>query len=153
MSLTDTTRRRRRRTTTLGLALFALLLSASAATHAATWDAAAVLEHAEALHTEIGAVLALVPDAPAQETAMQQRTRNAAVVLMKRAHELSDEYVRRLRSGWDRDESQPFFEQVREEVREARRSAGDAVPTEQVAPHLEQIDRLLEQLSSVYRDD
>lgn len=130
---------------------FALALPVSGGAEA--WDAARVLESAEALRAEIGAVLDRVPDAPEQRTTLQQRTRDAAVVQMRRAQELSEEYTRKLRGGWDREESEPYFVQVRSAVREVRRTARDAVPQKQVAPHLERIDELLERLGAYYEFD
>ena len=69
---------------------------------------------------------------------------------MKQAHELSREYARRIRDGWSRDDSEPFFNQLRRTTRRARETARDAVPDPTVAPHLDRMDTLLLELSKLY---
>jgi hypothetical protein len=127
------------------------LLPASAG--AESWDPQRVVGLATQLEEAIGLGLESAEAAGQQRTAMQQRTRDAALIEMKRAHAYSREYASKLRGGWSRDDSAPFFDQLRRATRRARETARDAVPDPAVAPHLERMDALLLELSGMYEED
>ncbi len=120
---------------------------------AETWDQERVTELAGQLEETLGLALQSAETARQQRTVMQQRTRDAALGEMKQAHDFSREYATKIRGGWSRGDSEPFFNQLRQATRQARQTAGDAVPDPKVAPYLERMDALLLELSSQYESD
>lgn len=129
---------------TIGLALPAL---------ADGWNQKRASELASELEQTLGLALEAAQVAHPQRTAMQQRTRDAAVLEMKRAHEFSREYASKLRSGWGRSDTEPIFDTLRRMTQDARETARNAVPDPAVAPHLERLDVLLLELSKQYEAD
>ncbi len=130
-----------------------LLLTVAAAPANAEWDSRRVIELAAQLEETIGLGLRAAETARQQETAIQQRTRDAAVAAMKRAHEVSGEFAVKIRGGWDREESEPFFNQLRLAMRRARGRARNAAPDPNVVPHLDRMDALMIELSKQYARD
>ena len=130
-----------------------LLLTVAAAPANAEWDSRRVVELAAQLEETIGLGLRAAETARQQETAIQQRTRDAAVAAMKRAHEVSGEFAVKIRGGWDREESEPFFNQLRLAMRRAREKGRDAEPDPKVVPHLDRMDALMIELSKQYARD
>jgi hypothetical protein len=116
----------------------------------AAWDQSAVTRLAAELHATLGEGLALSSQAPPQETAFQQRTRDAAVKRLQRAHEIAGEYAEKLRAGWSREDSGFFFNQLRASIADARETAGDAVPAARTARLLERIDELVREIGAHY---
>lgn len=130
-----------------------LLFVAVALPASADWDQKRVIELASQLEKTIGLGIKSAETARQQRTVMQQRTRDAAVVAMKQAHDFSREYAAKIRGGWSQGDSEPFFNQLRRATRRARETARDAVPDPNVAPHLERMDALLIDLSKQYERD
>lgn len=130
-----------------------LVLTVAAAPANAEWDSRRVIELAAQLEETIGLGLRAAETARQQETAIQQRTRDAAVAAMKRAHEVSGEFAVKIRGGWDREESEPFFNQLRLAMRRAREKGRDAEPDPNVVPHLDRMDALMIELSNQYARD
>lgn len=130
-----------------------LLVVAVALPASADWDQKRVIELASQLEKTIGLGLQFAETARQQRTAIQQRTRDAAVVAMKQAHDFSREYAAKIRGGWSRGDSEPFFNQLRRATRRARETARDAVLDPNVAPYLERMDALLIELSKRYEPD
>ncbi len=124
--------------------------SPSNAEETPTWDAKEVLTLATELDFAISKVLAVAPEVPPQETAFQQRTRDAAVVQMKRAQEASQRFVQKLRLGWNRDETESYFRALSSALREVNRTAGDAVAQEETQPLLARIEQLRFKLEKFY---
>jgi hypothetical protein len=114
------------------------------------WDAAAVTRLAGELHAALGEGLAIARQAPLQETAFQQRTRDAAVRGMQRAHEIAGEYAQKLRGGWVREDSEQFFHQLRAIIADAKQTAGDAVPSPEIARLLDRVDALVREIGGYY---
>ena len=138
------------------LARFAVLLLVSLtplSVAGESWDRDRAVVLAAQLEQTLGLALAAAETATQQPTAMQQRTRDAAVIEMRRAHEYSGHYANKLRGGWDRDESEPFFDQLSRATRQARETASGAIPDPTVAPHLERMNTLLLELSKLYERD
>lgn len=139
----------RRRAATLAL----VLLTAALPVAAEGWDGERAIALASELASTLDTLVATAETAAPQETAMQQRTRDAAVLEMKNARDLGREYATKIRGGWSRDDSEFFFSQLRRATRQARERARDAVPDPNVAPHLERMDTLLAELSALYQRD
>ncbi len=130
-----------------------LVLTVAAAPANAEWDSRRVIELAAQLEETIGLGLRAAETARQQATTIQQRTRDAAVAAMKRAHEVSGEFAVKIRGGWDREESEPFFNQLRLAMRRARKKGRDAEPDPNVVPHLDRMDALMIELSNQYARD
>ena len=108
------------------LARFAALLLVSLTPLSAageSWDRDRSVVLAAQLEQTLGLALAAAETATRQDSAMQQRTRDAAVIEMRRVHEYSGHYASKLRGGWDRGESEPFFGQLSRATRQARETA------------------------------
>ena len=133
----------------LALLVVGVALSAGAE----SWDQQRVAELASQLQETIGKALASAEAASQQRTAMQQRTRDAALVEMRQAHEFSRKYASKIAAGWGRGDSEPLFDALRRMTRDARETARDAVPDPAVAPQLEYLDALLLDLSRQYERD
>jgi hypothetical protein len=117
------------------------------------WDADRVIDLATELVEAVGAALLVAREAPGQETALQQRKRDAAVGEMQRVHGISREYLARLRERWSREgpeDSAYFFQQLRRSVEGARETAADAVPTARGGAALERVSELLDELARFY---
>lgn len=128
----------------------ALVLATAAAAAPVAWDAKEVLALATELDQAIATVLKMAPDATPQETAFQQRTRDAAVVQMKRAREASQNLVQKLELGWDREETESHFRVLSAALREVRRTAQDAEPQPKTQPFMDRIEKLRFELAKRY---
>lgn len=115
-----------------------------------TWDAAAVTKLAGTLEETLEEIYARSQDAPVQQTALQQRERDAAQGQIRRARDLGVDYAHRIRTGWTRDESDPYFRSVVEAVDEIWETAGDAVPQESAKPLIERLRTILADLQARY---
>ncbi len=133
----------------LALLVVGVALSAGAE----SWDQERITELASQLEETLGLALQSAEAASQQRTVMQQRTRDAALVEMRQAHEFSRKYASKIREGWGRGDSQPLFDTLRRMTRDARETARDAVPDPTVAPQLERMDALLLDLSKQYERD
>jgi hypothetical protein len=131
-------------------AVSAVSLATAVARAETAWDGAEVTRLATELHATLGEGLALARVAPPQETAFQQRTRDAAVTEMKRAHEIAGEYSKRLRGGQSREDSENFFRQLRAIIADARQTADHAVPSAEIARLLERADQLVREIGGYY---
>ncbi|HKA13877.1 MAG TPA: hypothetical protein VKH41_02575 [Myxococcota bacterium] len=132
----------------VGLALISLAGPAWGA--APKWDQKQVLALAERLAQALEDVEAAAREAPPQLTALQQRKRDAALAGFHRLREAAGAYVSKLQAGWDRDMTSAYFRSVRDGFRDARSSAGDAVPSEQVDEKFQAADQALDELSRFY---
>ncbi|TMA35574.1 MAG: hypothetical protein E6J87_03345 [Deltaproteobacteria bacterium] len=143
----------RRSAVRLAAAALALISIAAPAWSAPPkWDPKQVLALAERLAKALDEVEAAAREAPPQATALQQRKRDAALSGFHRVREAAHAYVSRLKAGWDRDMTAAYFRSVRDGVRDARASARDAVPSEQVDEKFRAADQALDELSSFYPD-
>jgi len=102
------------------------------------------------LEASLGEGLEFASKAALQETVLQQRTRDAAVREMEKAHRVAGEYVKRLQQGATRDSSEPFFNQLRGIVNQARVTARDASPGSGMSAVLARIDVLLREVGESY---
>ena len=114
------------------------------------WNADRALELAVALEDTLAQALVAAETAPPQETAMQERTRDGAVVEMKYAHRASRELVTQLRIGGGRDATEPLLSRVRTTYRSALDTAHNAVAQATVAPLLEKAESLILSLQELY---
>ncbi|MBW2267356.1 MAG: hypothetical protein JRH16_02175 [Deltaproteobacteria bacterium] len=114
------------------------------------WDVKRALELAVELEDTLAQALEAAEAAPQQETAMQERTRDAAVVQMRYTHRTSRELVTKLRIGGERDATEPFLIQVESAYRNAIETARNAVPQAAVAPLLEKAESLILSLQKLY---
>ena len=85
----------------LALLVVGVALSAGAE----SWDQERITELASQLEETLGLALQSAEAASQQRTVMQQRTRDAALVEMRQAHEFSREYASKIRAGWGRGDS------------------------------------------------
>jgi hypothetical protein len=119
-------------------------------THEEAWDQAKVTKLAIELEQTLQEAYERSLSAPPQRTALQQRERDAAQGVIRRARDLSQEYARRMRDGWDRETSNPYFRVVAGEIAHIWDTAGDAKPTESAKPAIERMQRLLDELRAAY---
>ena len=134
------------------LALIAAAAATAAPPAAPKWDQQAVLALGEKLASALKDAQAASREAPLQATAMQQRNRDGALSEFRRVREAADAYVAKLRAGWDRDMTAAYFRTVRNGLRDALKSARDAVPSEQVDQHLNEANQALSELAPYYPD-
>ena len=66
------------------------------------WDQAAVTKLAPELEQTLREAYEQSLKAPPQQTALQQRERDAAQGVIRRARDLAVDYARKMRAGWDR---------------------------------------------------
>ena len=116
------------------------------------WDQNEVKRLAGEFAQSLAKISAAAGVAPPQETAMQQRTRDAAVGRLGSVHEAADGLAKRLANGWDRSDTQLYFEQVRELFDQARGVAGDAVAKAEQRSNLDAAEKLLGQLARYFDD-
>jgi len=114
------------------------------------WDQAAVTKRAIELELTLREASQRGIKASPQQTALQQRDRNAAQSVIKRAHERSEDYAKKMRAGWNRDESETYFRGVVEAVESIWATAGDAVPDENATALIARLRRLLDELEVSY---
>ena len=134
---------------TAGMGLI-LVSVASSSAEAPSWEAEKVLSLATELDFAIAKVLEIAPEVDPQETAFQQRTRDAAVVEMKHAKDASQRLAEKLRLGWSRGETEAYFHRLSVALRGVARTAGDAVAQEETQPLLSRIEQLRLELEKLY---
>jgi hypothetical protein len=91
--------------------------------------------------------------APPQQTAFQQRQRDAAQGVIRRARDLGEDYARKMRGGWTREASEPYFRIVAAEVANIWDTAGDAEPAESAKPLIDRLQEILDELRALYDAD
>jgi len=145
----------RRRVPGLGGVALALVLAlgapgSQARAEGPAWRQQEVLGLARKLDVVLGEVVAAAREETPQDTALQQRTRDAAVSRFDRVRQAADALVAKLEAGWDRDASEAYFRNLRDVFRETGQVAGDAVPRENVRQKLDEAIGILKQLSRYY---
>jgi len=98
----------------------------------------------------IDRALAVIRGAAPQETAMHQRTRDAAVEMLKDLRAMAAAYESRVKQSGTIMETEFFFQSLKSAVTATRATARDAVPDPRVAVNLDRLAELLEQLGAVY---
>jgi hypothetical protein len=98
----------------------------------------------------IDRVLVLARGATPQETAIHQRTRDAALGMMKDIRAMAVAYESRVKQSGTIMETEFFFQSLKSAVTATRATARDAVPDPRVAVNLDRLAELLEQLGAVY---
>ena len=91
--------------------------------------------------------------APPQQTVLQQRQRDAAQGVIRRARDRSEDYARKMRAGWTREASEPYFRIVADEVAQIWDTAGDAEPAESAKPLIDRLRKILDELRALYDAD
>jgi hypothetical protein len=135
-----------------GLALALLTSSLFASSLAAEgWDAARAERLAREVETSLAAGLELSDRVDAQPSALQQRTRDAAIAHVRRLYPLSRAYRVKLGAGWSADESEPFFAQLEEGIAQARATAARAVVDPDIMSIIDNVESKLEALAALYR--
>ena len=134
------------------LALIASAAATAAPPEAPKWNQQHVLALGERISSALRAAEAASREAPDQSTALQQRKRDGALSEFRRVRESADALVAKVRAGWDRDMTSAYFRSVRNGLRNARASAQDAVPSEQVGQHLDEADQAIAELARFYPD-
>lgn len=100
----------------------------------------------------IDRAMTLARDATPQDTAIRQRTRDAAVEMMKDVRAMAAAYERRVKQSQSIGNTEFFFDSIRSSVTAVRATARDAVPNPNVAVHLDRLDELLDQLAAIYTE-
>ncbi|MGY8803804.1 MAG: hypothetical protein ACKVK6_06160 [bacterium] len=98
----------------------------------------------------IDRALAVIRGAAPQETAMHQRTRDAAVEMLKDLRAMAAAYESRVKQSDAIMDTDFFFQSLKAGANATRATARDAVPDPRVAVHLNHLNKLLVQLSAVY---
>jgi hypothetical protein len=114
------------------------------------WDQAAATKLATDLEDTLQTVYGNSLKAPPQQTALQQRERDAAQGTIRRARDLSVDYARKMRAGSTREASEPHFRAVVDEVAYIFETAGDAVPAASAKPLIDQLHLILDELRARY---
>jgi len=114
------------------------------------WDQAAVTRLAIELERLFGELYEKSQHAPPQTTALQQRSREAAQGSIRRARDRSAEYAQKMRAGWDRGASEPYFRLVVEEVTDIFDTAGNAEPVESAQPRIDRMQYVISELQAYY---
>lgn len=112
-SAVGATTARKRRVLRTGLALAGLLLVPALAM-GIEWDQQKVAKTSRGLQRALDALLADPGLGAEQSTAMQQREFAAAITTVQEVSRINDELSRRLASGYDREETQAFWDQINE---------------------------------------
>lgn len=115
-----------------------------------SWDQAAATKLATELEQTLREAYEKSLKAPPQQTALQQRERDAAQGVIRRARDLGESYARRMRAGWDRGASEPYFRAVAEEVEYVWTTAGSAVVAKAAQPRVDRLQRILDELRALY---
>jgi hypothetical protein len=114
------------------------------------WNQQEVLGLAEQLVRALDEIAAAAREAPPQATVLQQRTRDDALNSIGPVREAANDYVAKLRKGWDRDLTETYFRNLKKQFIDTRKLARDAVPTEEVERKLREADGIFEELSRFY---
>lgn len=114
------------------------------------WDDAVATKLATDLEETLQDAYETSLEAPPQPTALQQRQRDAAQGVIRRARNLSADYARKMRAGWSRKASEPYFRAVAEEVAHIFDTSGDAEPAISAKPLIERLHLILDQLQARY---
>jgi hypothetical protein len=114
------------------------------------WDQAVVTKLAGELEQTFRQAYAQSLKAPPQETAIQQRERDATQGVIRRVRDVSEEYARKMAAGYDRGSSEPYFRAVVEEFEYMWDSAGEAVPAEAAQPTIARLNQLIGQIRALY---
>ncbi len=114
------------------------------------WDDAVVTKLATDLEQTLRDAYERSLKAPPQQTVLQQRKRDAAQGGIRRARDLSEDYARKMRAGWTREASEPFFLAVVDEVAQIWDTADDAVPAESVKPLVDRLQKIIDELRARY---
>ena len=80
------------------------------------WDDGVVRKLATDLEQTLRDGYAQSLKAPPQQTVLQQRQRDAAQGVLRRARDLGEDYARKMRTGWSREASEPYFRIVADQV-------------------------------------
>ncbi len=114
------------------------------------WDQGAVTKLATELEQTLREAYAERSKAAPQQTALQQRDRDAALAVVRRARDVSQDYARLMRAGSTREDSDPLFRAVDDEVAYVWDTAGAAVPSETAKPRIDRLQRILDELRAWY---
>lgn len=128
-----------------------LSIGVAAAQHADDgWDDTVATKLASDLEETLQDAYEASLKAPPQRTALQQRQRDAAQGVIRRARNLSADYARKMRAGWSRKASEPYFRAVAAEVAHIFDTSGDAEPAISAKPLIERLHLILDQLQARY---
>jgi len=117
------------------------------------WDDGVARQLASDLEGVLREAYELSLKAPPQQTAFQQRQRDAAQGVIRRARDLGEDYARKMRAGWSREASEPYFRIVADEVAHIFDTAGDAVPAQSAKPLIDRLRKILDELRALYDAD
>ncbi len=115
-----------------------------------SWDQVAVTKLAKELEQILQEAQQRSSKAPPQQTVLQQRDLNAAKSVIRRAGDMSKDFARRLEAGWGREDSEPYFRAVNEEVELIFDTAGSAVPVESSEGMIDRLHAILDALQKWY---
>lgn len=85
-----------------------------------------------------------------QEVALHQRSRNAALAMMKDVRAMSAAYEKRVKQSRPIGDTEFFFDSLQAGVESVRKTARDAVPDPRVAKQLDHLNELFDQLAALY---
>jgi hypothetical protein len=114
------------------------------------WDAELVTKRAVELEAIFRETYELSLSPPPQQTALQQRQRDAAQGEIRRVRDLAADYAGRMRSGWSRADSEPYVRLLVEGVNELWSTAGDAVPQAKAKALLDRANEIMNELQAHY---
>ena len=114
------------------------------------WDHEVATQLANDLEQTLEDAYARSLKAPPQQTVLQQRERDAAQGVIRRARDLSKDYAQKMRAGWSRKASEPHCRVVVEEVALVWDTSGDAVPAVSAKPIIGRLQKILDELQALY---
>jgi len=114
------------------------------------WEQDRVTTLAEDLARELSLLLEAARSGPQQDTAMQQRTRDAALTVLRRTHENAERLATMLREGNGHFATEGQFEAVKQGMVQALKTAKNAVAQPGAREHLAAAQDVRAELSMYY---
>jgi hypothetical protein len=142
----------RSRASAILVAALVLAHTGPARAEAPAWDQRQVTALAQQLVKVLGDIATAAREAPPQATAIQQRTRDAAISGIHRVRSAASDYLSKLRAGQDRDLTESRFRIVRDSFRDQLAVARDAVAGPKMDELLSKANGLLDELGQYYPD-
>jgi len=131
---------------------FVSIMSVSAMAQAQTAPADILGPIAKEVTATLDRALALTGGARQQATTIRQRSRDAAVEMMKDVHAMSVAYEKRIKQSRTIEATEFFFESLRSGVKAARATARDSVSDPAVSKQLDLLTELLGKIAVIYED-
>ena len=135
------------------LALLSAAVALLAGGVAAAWDGERALVLAERLDVEIAATVSAAQGGPQKDSVRGERQRGAALSEVPTLEASVGELLRALRSGGDRDATQPYLDKVQKAMQAVVSSADDVTPHKATADRWRKSSATLRELVLLYAEE